>query len=677
MSVEIERVPEELVVLSREYGADARFVLAGGGNTSVKRGGTLYVKASGSSLAEATPESFVALNLAATRAVAESSFSADPQQREEQVKGALSAAKLDRREEKRPSVEAVLHALLPQRFVVHTHPRRVNGLACATGGREACRRLFGDEIPWLDYTDPGFTLAKFTAEQTAAYRAAQGREPAALIMQNHGLFVGGATPAEVRETTLRLMEKLEAAYAAAGVGECFPEEAALSPDEAWEILREAAAALRGATAPDGRVPGPVVAVDDSPLMRAFVAAPEGKAAAGGGPYTPDQIVYCRSFPLWFTPREGESSEARGARLGREVRAYREKHGILPTVVLLERVGLLAVGETPRAARTAARVYADAARITALTRTFGGPRFLSARERGFIESWESEHYRRRAATTGPEAAGRMRGRVAVVTGAAQGFGEGLAYGLAGEGAYVVVADVNFPGARRTAAALVEKHGAERAVAVEMNVADGASVKAAMEEVVRAYGGLDILVVNAGILRAGSVKTQPEEEFAAVTAVNYRGYFHCVKYAAPLLAAAHAAAPNYRTDIVQINSKSGLVGSARNAAYAGGKFGGLGLTQSFALELVADGVKVNSICPGNFFDGPLWSNPENGLFVQYLKAGKVPGAKTVEEVRRFYEEKVPMRRGCTVEDVVRALFYVIEQEYETGQAVPVTGGQVMLS
>jgi sorbitol-6-phosphate 2-dehydrogenase len=188
---------------------------------------------------------------------------------------------------------------------------------------------------------------------------------------------------------------------------------------------------------------------------------------------------------------------------------------------------------------------------------------------------------------------------------------------------------------------------------------------------------VFISNAGVLKAESVKTQPARDFDFVTAVNYTGYFLCVQKAVPILAVGHLADPAYRSDIIQINSKSGLVGSNRNAAYAGSKFGGIGLTQSFALELVEDGIKVNSICPGNFFDGPLWSDPNNGLFVQYLRTGKVPGAKTLEDVRRAYEARVPMKRGCETADVMKAVFYLIEQEYETGQAVPVTGGQVMLS
>jgi len=143
------------------------------------------------------------------------------------------------------------------------------------------------------------------------------------------------------------------------------------------------------------------------------------------------------------------------------------------------------------------------------------------------------------------------------------------------------------------------------------------------------------------------------------------------------AQHEADPEAAFDIIAMSSKSGLEGSNKNFAYAGSKFGAIGLVQSFALELCAYNIKVNAICPGNYLDGPLWSDPERGLFVQYLNAGKVPGAKTVEDVRRFYEAKAPMNRGCLPEDVACAVMYCVEQKYETGQAIPVTGGQVMLN
>jgi sorbitol-6-phosphate 2-dehydrogenase len=212
---------------------------------------------------------------------------------------------------------------------------------------------------------------------------------------------------------------------------------------------------------------------------------------------------------------------------------------------------------------------------------------------------------------------------------------------------------------------------------VNVADEQSQLDLAYEVVRRHGGLDLFVSNAGVLRADGVMTQPVADFDFVTNVNYRGYFLGVRAVAPVMARQHAARPDVWSDIVEINSKSGLEGSKRNFAYAGSKFGGIGLTQSFALELVEYGIKVNAVCPGNFLDGPLWSDPDRGLFVQYLKAGKVPGAATVADVRRFYEAKVPMNRGCLPSDVARAVMYVVEQQYETGQALPVTGGQNMLN
>lgn len=168
----------------------------------------------------------------------------------------------------------------------------------------------------------------------------------------------------------------------------------------------------------------------------------------------------------------------------------------------------------------------------------------------------------------------------------------------------------------------------------------------------------------------------KDFSFVTDVDYTGFFICTKYAAKIMSLQNKYAENYFTDIIQINSKSGLSGSNKNGAYAGAKFGGIGLVQSFALELVNDNIKVNAVCPGNFLDGPLWSDPEKGLFVQYLKTDKVPEAKTVQDVRKFYESKVPMKRGCQIEDVIKAVYYIIDQKYETGQAIPVTGGQIML-
>ncbi|MDR1060514.1 MAG: SDR family NAD(P)-dependent oxidoreductase [Clostridiales bacterium] len=273
-------------------------------------------------------------------------------------------------------------------------------------------------------------------------------------------------------------------------------------------------------------------------------------------------------------------------------------------------------------------------------------------------------------------GRLSGKVVLVTGGAQGFGKGIADALADQGAYVVVADINAAGAEACAAEFAKKYGIGAAAAVRADVSDEESVKEMVQAAVLRYGGLDALISNAGIAIAGDLEEMTKEKFERVTSINYTGYFLCAKYASAPMKIQRGQRPGYTADIIQINSKSGLEGSNKNFAYAGSKFGGIGLTQSFAMELAPYGIKVNAICPGNFLDGPLWADPDRGLFRQYLEAGKVPGAKTVGDVRRHYESRVPMNRGCAVADVARAIMYVIEQQYETGQAIPVTGGQVML-
>lgn len=273
---------------------------------------------------------------------------------------------------------------------------------------------------------------------------------------------------------------------------------------------------------------------------------------------------------------------------------------------------------------------------------------------------------------PAGTGRLAGRITIVTGAAQGFGKGIAEELHKEGATVIIADMNQPLAESVAA---EMGGNTTAIAV--NVSDEESVANLVAQTVEKFGGLDLMVANAGVVRSGPLTTFEKKDMDFVTSINYTGLFLCCKYAALIMEAQHEADPDAMYDIVAMSSKSGLVGSNKNFAYAGSKFGAIGLVQSFALELCAYNIKVNAICPGNYLDGPLWSDPERGLFVQYLQAGKVPGAKTVDDVRRFYEAKVPMNRGCLPLDVARAVMYCVEQKYETGQAIPVTGGQVMLN
>jgi rhamnose utilization protein RhaD (predicted bifunctional aldolase and dehydrogenase)/NAD(P)-dependent dehydrogenase (short-subunit alcohol dehydrogenase family) len=648
----------KLIEMSRRYGADPEFVLAGGGNTSYKTADTLWVKASGYSLADIDADGFVELSRAKLAELLAADLGTDSRAREEQFKARVMAARERPEQGRRPSVESVLHHLLPTSFVVHTHPSWVNMVLCSEKGEDAAFEILGDDALWVPYVDPGIVLAKQLKSQLDALES----RPNVVLMANHGLIVCGDSPEEIEATSRDVMAKVKAYVGDLGFADKRPQ---VDRESLINLLGPALRVLAGEAGKRK-----IVRFEDGPAIADLVSNPDGEAITAGGPLSPDQIVYCRSFPLWFELQAGETPVETVCRLRAAYTGHLCQRRTPPKVVLVEGLGMFAIGEDAAAAETTRQLYVDAATVMKGAMNLGGVHYLTREQYEFIDNWEVENYRRSIAA-GSRTHGKAEGRVVLVTGGAQGFGLGIAEDLVREAAHVIVADVNAEGARLAAAKL------GRAIGVAMDVTDSESVRRAVHEAVRAFGGFDVLISNAGVLKAGSVKEQSQAEFEFVTKVNYIGYFLCVQQCAPILAVQRLVDPEAWTDVIQINSKSGLVGSNRNGAYAGSKFGGVGLTQSFALELIEDGIKVNSICPGNFFEGPLWSDPENGLFAQYLRTGKVPGAQTIADVKRFYEAKVPMGRGCDVADVMKAVYYLIEQIYETGQALPVTGGQVMLS
>ena len=227
--------------------------------------------------------------------------------------------------------------------------------------------------------------------------------------------------------------------------------------------------------------------------------------------------------------------------------------------------------------------------------------MTQRQIDFIDNWEVENYRRKVSAGG--ASGRVENKTIIVTGAAQGFGEGIARCLIQQGANLVVADLNETVGAATAERLNGMARSNRAIFVKTNVAVTESLRNLIHETVCRFGGLDVFVSNAGVLRAGGLEEMTPENFEFVTKINYNAYFYCAQAASRVMKLQNKYAEDNYGDIIQINSKSGLRGSKANFAYAGGKFGGVGLTQSFALELAPFRIKVNAVCPGNFYEGPL--------------------------------------------------------------------------
>ncbi len=341
---------ETIVGLSHEFGT-VDYVKGGGGNTSVKNEATLWVKPSGTTLAGLEEETFVAMNREKINELYAVETPAESAAREELVKNLMAEAVEN--DAGRPSVEAPLHNVFDAKYVVHTHPALVNGLTCAKEGEAACKRLWPEAL-WVEYIDPGYTLCMEVRERIEAYRAANGKEPALLVLQNHGIFVSADSPEEIRELYARVMDALKSEYSTADISQTLEVPAASEPEAGL---------------------GPVFGAD-----AAFVAS-SGKFVYAPGPITPDHLVYSKAFPYLGTLDEAGAE------------AYQSERGYAPKVVVAgDRV--YGIGTSQKNADLALELAQDGALVMQLADAFGGVNYMSDAHREFIENWEVESYRQK-------------------------------------------------------------------------------------------------------------------------------------------------------------------------------------------------------------------------------------------------------------------------------------------
>ncbi len=369
---------QNLVTVSRLFGGDPAYVIAGGGNTSFKNADKIWIKASGTSLATIDEAGFVSLSREKLKLISKKQYSEDPLLRESEVKNDLHDAIVSPKT-LRPSVETSLHELISYRYVVHTHPTKVNGVMCSQDAEKATKNMFGNRALFVPYTDPGYILFKKVAEGIDKFSGTFGYEPKIIFLENHGVFVGADTTDEIQSIYREIMEIIE------------KQLAQPLPDYKRKVLQSGLLDQVESLHPGFE--GFKAVGLKSDLIDLFVTdriAFENACKS----FTPDDIVYCKAHYLYIPSQESESENPGIAK--EKIAAYFSKYGYLPKVIALQNKGVLGIEENLKSALNVLDVYENIVKISFYTENFGGPKFLNDEQIAFIDNWEVENYRRKIA-----------------------------------------------------------------------------------------------------------------------------------------------------------------------------------------------------------------------------------------------------------------------------------------
>jgi len=661
-----------LVYASRLVGAETSLVVWGGGNTSIKRTErdhrgraveVLRVKGSGSDLKSVQRKDFPGVRMDDLRALLPREDMGD-----QEMVGYL-AHSLQEPGGVRPSIETLLHGFLGARCVVHTHADAIVSLTNNDRVHDVFPAVYGKDVLTLRYLRPGFRISREVADAIAEHPEAK-----ALVLERHGTITWGATVREAYEATLELITRAEEAIAERARGRrAFggPRVPALLPDARRAEAVALAPRLRRLLSRARRV---VVTFDDSPAVAEFAGSADAPRLSQVGPATPDHTIYTKRLPCFVAtdgaargPALAAAVEQAVAAFARDYTAYFEAHRVegaelgdpLPRVVLVPGLGMFTAGRDRRTAGIVQDIYHHTIDVIGGASAFGAYVSLSARDAFDVEYWPLELYK--LALAPPER--ELARRVALVTGGASGIGRAIARRLAAEGAHVVVGDLDEPGAVRTAEDIVAAVGSGRALGLGMDVTREASVRAAFEAALLAYGGLDVLVSNAGIAHSAPVADLRLEDWERAFAVNATGHFLVAREAMRAL-----IAQGLGGCLVFVATKNVMSPGKDFAAYSASKAAEAQLAKVLALEGAPHGIRSNIINPDAVFqDSRLWS-------AEIRRERAAAQGIAVEELEDFYRKRNLLGVRVLPEDVAEAALFLASDRSAktTGCTLTVDGG-----
>ena len=663
----------ELVYRSNLLGTDRAVCNWGGGNTSMKttvsdfRGReveVMWVKGSGSDLGTMKANNFTGLRMEDIRPLIERDEMTD-----EDMVAYLAQCMIDGKHP-RASIETLLHAFLPFKHVDHTHPDAIISLCCSDNGKQLAQEIYGDRFVWVPYVRPGFTLSKMIAEGVRNNPKAE-----LVLMEKHGLVTWGETSEESYRKTLAIIQETERFI------EARVDEAKLYGGKKYEtldettrkdILAQVMPIIRGAVSTEKKM---ILTIDDAEDVLQFVGSQEASSLSQVGAACPDHLVHTKMSPLyvnWDPSTKDVNALSDALRAGvagfkEEYKAYFERNKnegdqigeTAPRVILIPGIGMVNTGKSLAMSQISGALYHRAIAVMRGATALGQFVSLSENESFNVEYWPLELYKM---TLSPPEAEFSR-KIAFVTGGAGGIGSITCRTLVAQGAHVVLADLNLEGAQKVAQEINTQYGEGRAIALKMDVTKEEDVVAALNATALAYGGVDIIVNNAGLATSSPFADTSLKEWNLNINVLATGYFLVAREAFILMKKQAIGG-----SMVFVGSKNSVYAGKNASAYSTAKAAEVHLARCIAAEGGEFGIRVNSVLPDAILQGSaIWNSGwRNERAAAY---GIEP-----DQLEEYYRKRTTLLVNIFPQDIADAIAYLASSKSEktTGCMITVDGG-----